>query len=296
MTENTELTSVASDADPTTPVTVEQLEAALGKGTTDTSKPALEPAEPNRGDAQDDAEKPADEPKAEDEPTDGEDAKDGDKPGHKRLTQRFGELTWRAKEAERKAAELAAELEKVKASAPASVEEPPKPEAYPLGEFDPKYMLDVAKHAARQEFAAERRRIEDDAMAREVARAREAFEAKITPKDEGAIIFLSDPDIRRTEVMAEVVLTSDHGVRLADHLGRNPDLCAKIAKLSPVRQALELGRLEARLTAPPPVSKAPPPVPTVGTRAQTQKRPEDMTQREFNEWWDAKEAAKRKSA
>lgn len=291
---NTELTSVESEADPAAPVTVEQLEAALGGGTTDTSK--AEPEAP--------AERPKEESKAEGEkPAEGEQAEagteqqDAERPGHKRLTQRFGELTWRAKEAERKLEEQSAELERLRASMQRpSDDDAPKPDAYPLGEFDPKYMLDVAKHAARTEFAAERQRIQADAQQREVARAREAFEAKITPKDEGAIIFLSDPDIRRTEVMAEVVLTSDNGVRLADYLGRNPDECAKLAKLSPVRQAHELGRLEARLMAPPPVSKAPAPVPTVGTRAQTQKRPEDMTQREFNEWWDAREAAKRKSA
>ncbi len=73
-----------------------------------------------------------------------------------------------------------------------------------------------------------------------------------------------------TESMMEVIAESDVGPALAYHLAENPEVSAQIARLSPIAQARELGRIEARLEAPkaqpaakPPVSQAPPPAPTV---------------------------------
>lgn len=296
MTDNTELTSVESEADPAAPVTVEQLEAALGGGTTDTSKAEPEaPAEQPKEEAKAEGERPAEEEAA--------DPEEQPKPKKGYFAKRIEEMTWRQREAERERDAARQELEalkadRVKASTGVDPTAPNPQDAtkYPLGEFDQKFIADMAQHAALQAVRAERQRVEAERTHAERVQRREAFEAKITEKDEGAYRLLNDPEMPVTEAMVEVISSSALGVRVADHLGRNPDECARIAKLSPTRQAYELGRLEARLMAPPPVSKAPAPVPTVGTRAQTQKRPEDMTQREFNEWWDAKEAAKRKSA
>jgi hypothetical protein len=67
-----------------------------------------------------------------------------------------------------------------------------------------------------------------------------------------------------TESMAQLVIESDQSAELAYHLGKNPEVAAKIAQLPPLAQAREMGRLEAKLAdkpKPPTVSAAPPPAP-----------------------------------
>lgn len=289
MTDQIDTVSVVTGAEPP-PVTVETIETAL-KGASNKDVPATqvevaEPADPKEGEA---------------EAAEGEAQTEGGEPKPKKgyFAKRIGELTWKAGEAERRADALAQEVERLKSAPPASAQEaepdPNDTAKYPAGEFDPKYMRDLGRHVARQEFAAERQRIEQEGRQREAQQVRAAFEAKLTEKDEGAFRLLNDPSLPATEAMAEVVFTSDKGVQIADWLGRNPSECARIAALSPIRQAHELGKLEARLTAPPPVSKAPAPIPTVGTRAHAAFNPETATQAEYNAWRDAQDKARKRA-
>ena len=77
-----------------------------------------------------------------------------------------------------------------------------------------------------------------------------------------------NPSVPITASMAEIIRDSEVGPDLAYHLGRNQAEAAKIAALPAVRQAVELGKLEARLTAPKPLPKQPPaPVEPVGGSA-----------------------------
>lgn len=290
MTDQIDTVSVVTGAEPP-PVTVENIETAL-KGASNKDVPATQvevadtPADPKEGGA---------------EAAEGEAQTEGGEPKPKKgyFAKRIGELTWKAGEAERRADALAQEVERLKSAPPASAQEaepdPNDTAKYPAGEFDPKYMRDLGRHVARQEFAAERQRIEQEGRQREAQQVRAAFEAKLTEKDEGAFRLLNDPSLPATEAMAEVVFTSDKGVQIADWLGRNPSECARIAALSPIRQAHELGKLEARLTAPPPVSKAPAPIPTVGTRAHAAFNPETATQAEYNAWRDAQDKARKRA-
>lgn len=79
-----------------------------------------------------------------------------------------------------------------------------------------------------------------------------------------------DPDefaenVKITGPMADAILDSDVGAKLVHHLNANPDEAARIANLSPARQAAEIGKLEAKLsTVTPKVSKAPPPIDPIG--------------------------------
>jgi len=95
-------------------------------------------------------------------------------------------------------------------------------------------------------------------------------------------------DLPLTQVIASAVIESDIAPRLMTFMAENPEEVARIAKLSPARQAAELGRMEAKiLSAPPPaqVSKAPAPIEPIGTnRAASTKDPSDMSQKEFEKW------------
>lgn len=65
------------------------------------------------------------------------------------------------------------------------------------------------------------------------------------------------------EGVQEVILSSENGPKLADHLGNNPAELRRLSSLTPTMQAFELAKLEQRLAAPPKTATtAPAPHPT----------------------------------
>lgn len=69
-----------------------------------------------------------------------------------------------------------------------------------------------------------------------------------------------------TPILAQALVESDQGAKLMAHMSANPDEVARIATLSPARQAAEIGKLEARVASAPKTSKAPAPISPVGSR------------------------------
>ena len=79
-----------------------------------------------------------------------------------------------------------------------------------------------------------------------------------------------NPKLRITDVMAETIQHSDLGPDLAYWLGSNPKEAERIARLSPLMQAREIGKIEVRLSDNPPVKKttsAPTPISPVTARS-----------------------------
>lgn len=56
-------------------------------------------------------------------------------------------------------------------------------------------------------------------------------------------------DVPYSPVMIEAVVESDSGADLAYHFGQNPDVADEISRMSPVQAARAIGRIEATLTA-----------------------------------------------
>ena len=78
-----------------------------------------------------------------------------------------------------------------------------------------------------------------------------------------------NPQLRVTDVMAETIKASDMGPDLAYWLGSNPKEADRISRLSPLLQAREIGKIEAKLAASPPVkptTSAPAPITPVTAR------------------------------
>lgn len=67
-----------------------------------------------------------------------------------------------------------------------------------------------------------------------------------------------------SQAVADAIVASDVGAKVVAFLGANPDEADRIAKLSPVRQIAEIGKIEDKIAAAPQVSKAPPPMKPVG--------------------------------
>lgn len=71
--------------------------------------------------------------------------------------------------------------------------------------------------------------------------------------------------VKITQPMADAIKESDIAAKLVSHLYANPEEAERIASLSNARQAVELGKLEVKLsTVAPKVSKAPAPIDPIG--------------------------------
>lgn len=90
-----------------------------------------------------------------------------------------------------------------------------------------------------------------------------------------------------SQEMADAIMESDNGPDIAYYLGNNPDEAQRISRLSSTAQIRELGRLEERLSKPPPApkpTKAPEPIKPAGSPAKADKDPADMSPSEFSAW------------
>ena len=94
------------------------------------------------------------------------------------------------------------------------------------------------------------------------------WEAKVEAVSEALpdfseVVGKSDLDVTN---IREAIMESARGPELAYHLATNPDLAKRLNEMSPLKAALELGKLETQLTAPvKAASKAPPPANTMRT-------------------------------
>ena len=73
-------------------------------------------------------------------------------------------------------------------------------------------------------------------------------------------------DLHITPIMGDALLSSERGEDVWYHLGKNPKVAEQIANMDPIQQALEIGKLEERLSSGKTASGAPPPTKPVNSR------------------------------
>lgn len=191
--------------------------------------------------------------------------------------------------------------------APEPTPKAPEPVVAPtlesVGYDEAKYQAAILEYAAKQAEAVverrlsevERQRAEQNRLESFVTRQKEF--AKAAPDFEDKV--LRDPTLPITAAMRDVIIDSPSGPEIAYYLAENKALAAQIASLPPHLAALEMGRIEGRLSATkaaprPAVSKAPPPPPTVDSgNAPVEKSPEEMSADEWLKWRE-KQLRKRK--
>lgn len=122
----------------------------------------------------------------------------------------------------------------------------------PLARRDGESDSDFVRRAVRVELeqrdkhtAAERQQSEAKTLAEKTDRIY-ADAQKLDGFDREAF-----DDLPLTKPIVEALIDSDNAPGLMKHLADNPDEVERIAKLSPARQAAELGRMEASLQAAP---------------------------------------------
>lgn len=156
----------------------------------------------------------------------------------------------------------------------------PKSEDYEFGAADERYLADWSRWNSRQEFislraketlTAELNTIEDGWKS---ATGAEDFKAEYPDFDEVVTKGAAEEKWDCSPLMALAIKSSPVGGHLAYELAKNPAEATRIAKLIPVEQAYELGRLEgavsarrvARTSPVPKVSSSAPPPPVNRSR------------------------------
>ena len=184
--------------------------------------------------------------------------------------------------------------------APQAISDEPDPAKY---EHYTDYLRDLTRYEARQvvtKTSQQSTQEQREQMARQRAQEvqtnlRTKMEAA-SDKYEDFDEVVMDSNLPISPGMAEVIAESDVGGELAYYLGKNRNEAARIAAMSPLAAAKELGRIEAKLsTAAPEVSKAPAPPTPVNQRSNATKDPDKMSVEEWTAWRNA-EIKKRRSA
>ena len=158
---------------------------------------------------------------------------------------------------EREQAQRSAETQIVKAAPTASVDQFESPEAY----------AEALAYQKAEELIAKREAAKQQSQVLESYHEREE-EARSKYDDFEQVAY--NPKLSITNVMAETIQSSDIGPELAYYLGSNPKDADRIARLTPLGQAKEIGKIEAKLAAEPPMKRttsAPAPISPVTARA-----------------------------
>ena len=111
-----------------------------------------------------------------------------------------------------------------------------------------------------------------------------------------------NPKLPITNVMAETIQSSDIGPELAYYLGSNPKEADRISRMTPLSQAKEIGRIEAKLASAPPIKKttsAPAPISPVTARSAgaavlDTTDPRSIKSMTTGQWIEAERARQRK--
>lgn len=158
---------------------------------------------------------------------------------------------------EREQAQRAAETQIVKAPSAATADQFESPEAY----------AEALAYQKAEELLAKREAAKQQSQVLESYQERE--EAARDKYDDFEQVAYN-PKLPITDVMAETIQSSDIGPELAYYLGSNPKDAERISRMSPLAQAKEIGKIEAKLASDPPVKRttsAPAPISPVTARS-----------------------------
>jgi hypothetical protein len=190
---------------------------------------------------------------------------------------------------EREQQQRAAETQIVKAAPTASVDQFESPEAY----------AEALAYQKAEELLAKREAAKQQSQVLESYQERE--EAARDKYDDFEQVAYN-PKLPITNVMAETIQSSEIGPELAYYLGSNPKDAERISRMTPLSQAKEIGKIEAKLAAEPPVKRttsAPAPISpvtarSVGSPSHDTTDPRSIKTMTTSQWIEAERARQMK--
>lgn len=162
-------------------------------------------------------------------------------------------------------------------------------EKYPLGQFDPDYIRDMARHTIETEWAKKEQEAAANASRQQIEQARAEIQnqwaEKLAPAMEEHEDFLDKTlglesafdglDAQYSDYLVQTIKSLDHGPQVLYYFANNLEEAQKFVRMGPLNATLALGEINAMFKgttrkAEPKVSKAPPP-PQVnkGTKTRT---------------------------
>lgn len=191
---------------------------------------------------------------------------------------------------EREQAQRQAETQVVQAPSNVRQDQFSSPEAY----------AEALAYSKAEELIARREMVKQQAQTAEAFHEKEE-EARGKYDDFEQVAY--NPKVPITDVMADAIKSSDIGPDMAYYLGTNIAEAKRIASLSPLLQAKEIGRLEAKLGSEPPTKKttsAPAPISPVSARsagspAYDTTDPRSIKTMTTSQWIEADRARERKN-
>ena len=179
---------------------------------------------------------------------------------------RFAENQYnRAQLAERRAAELEAQVKVKPEPKPEAVKPDPK-SFYEGDQFKAfEYAEALSKFAATEAVVADRARQAEERREAEAAEQQRLAMARIETAKKAHPdydrVTAAAGDVKVHNIVLEYMTGSEQIGEIAYHMAKNPDFVARINKLHPLKAIAEIGKLEQTFEAPkavePPVSKAP---------------------------------------
>lgn len=219
----------------------------------------------------------------------GADDAEGEKPKKSKIQKDFDRLTRQRGRLERENRELAERLSRLESKvetpeAPKQTDGKPRLEDF--GSYDAfnealtDWKVDQKLNAkAQEQTQAQRQREAQTKDSERKERFLESSDAAREKYDDYDDVVFSD-DVKITRPMAVIIAETENPGEVAYWLGKNPSEAQRIAKLSPERAAIELGKVEMKLSLPAPKTQtgAPPPAKTLSggrtTRAGNPNSPD----------------------
>lgn len=197
------------------------------------------------------------------------------RPRKRSSTERYRrKISYLAGDLERKNAEIEQLRQQV---ASKSEEAEPDPSKYDGGEFDAKYIRDLATHIAKSEV----RKNAGTAPQAQVNPEMIAFqqEAKrFSPELEKKAAEFYEDGGRIPEHVASAIFSAENRPAVLNHLLDNPELADEISGMTPMQAAVKIGRLDAAFGKTPTrtVTKAPPPLKSPAGGTAPPQTPTDL--------------------
>jgi hypothetical protein len=221
-------------------------------------------------------------------------------PVKKSLVQkRIDELTRKRHDAEQLAAserakrvELEAELQRLKSTTTPTSE--PKVEDFETEAEYLKALVDWRTDArTRSNREGEIAKAKETSVGAEVVAEREVVKAVMEKGKEKFSDFdekVFNKDLVLSPAVVRTVMAADKADEVIYYLATNPEESKLLSGMSGNRLAIEIGRIEERLSQPAPAAppkkttNAPPPITPVRTTGATEKDPSQMTPKEYRAW------------
>ncbi len=221
----------------------------------------------------------------------GEDSAEKEEKERKRnsFQERINQKTREAKEAQARVSELEDRLRSFESQE--TQELAPRPKLEDFGYDEEKYAEALDDWTEQRSLLSARKaRMEEQREEAQAQQARLQQLAVDTFKERSAQFEEEHPDyqeklrsIPNSPILMQAALISDQGPQLAYYLGSNPDIANQLAVANPIIAAMELGKIQQKLSTPPPTqtTQAPPPAKPVGSSAKVEKDPDKMSAEEY---------------